>query len=111
MQIFVKIGTNSYVIECEYGDLLDVVIIKAFKRFFSKKDICFSKIIKVSSPNIFKMSRFSINNINVRFGSNTRVSRDMNELTLHHCYIGGFTRNFTFDDIDYINKIVNASKL
>lgn len=111
MQIFVKIGTNSYVIDCKYGDLIDVVIIKAFKRFLSKKNVCFSKIIKVDFPNIFKMSRFSVNNINVRFGSEARVSREMNEMTLNHCYIGGKTRKFTCKEVDYINRIINISKL
>lgn len=111
MQIFVKIGTNCYVVDCKYGELIDVIIIKAFKRFLSKKNICFSKIIKFNSPNIFKMSRFSINNINIKFGSKERVSREMNELTLNHSYIGGVTKNFTKDDIDYINKLMSVSKL
>ena len=111
MQVFVQLGTNCQVIDCECGDLIDTVILRAFQRYFIKKNISFQKVIKVNQPNIFRMSRFYMNNTNVKFGSKIRISRDMNEMTLNHCYLGCCSKKFTQSEVDYINNIMNCPKL
>ena len=111
MQLFVQIGTNCQVIDCECGDLIDIIILQAFQRYFIKKNISFKKLVKINKPNIFKMSRFSMNNSNIKFGSKVRVSRDMNEMTIIHCYLACSSKKFTKLDIDYINNIMNYPKL
>ena len=112
MQIFVKISSNSFVIDCKVGDSIDYVIIQAFRKYFSRYNISFQKVFQVNNSNILRMSRFYINNKHVKFGSDILVSKDMDEMTLSHCYLGGSnSTSFSRKDIDYIIRLISLPKL
>ena len=51
MQIFVKLSGKSYVINCNEGDLVDSVIIRAFKKYIEDCNRCFYATIQTDYYN------------------------------------------------------------
>lgn len=111
MQIFVKLSGKSYVVTCKSGDLIDSVVIKAFKKFIEENGRCIYSTIQDNYYNYLRSSRFNFLGNNFRFGSNIIITQDMNEHTIQHCYIGGPSKKFTIEDINYINELLKTSRL
>tara|TARA_B110000908_G_C10263425_1_gene461205 strand:- start:2146 stop:2481 length:336 start_codon:yes stop_codon:yes gene_type:complete len=111
MQLFVKLSGKTYVIDCLYGDLIDKIIVNAFQRYLKDNNSSIKKALRFNYPNFIMMSSFHNGNSSYRFRSKERISRDMNEITLTHTYLGGSNVLFNFNDITYINNLLSNSKL
>lgn len=111
MQIFVKLSGKSYVINCNEGDLVDSVIIRAFKKYIEDCNRCFYATIQTDYYNYLRSSQFNFVGINFRFGTDMIVTKDMDEHTIQQSYMSNPSKKFSNNDIDYISMILSSCKL